>query len=113
MQIDHNLIAELEDLLGVDRLTVQYQRLLADLDEAIAQITTLLPQGPSAEIGQKAHKVAGGAAILGLVDLAAKLRACQDAVHAQDAGSLAAHVAALTPLRAGLTGLLRQRQAAA
>ena len=107
MQIDHNLIAELEDLLGVDRLTVQYQRLLADLDEAIAQITTLLPQGPSAEIGQKAHKVAGGAAILGLVDLAAKLRACQDA------GSLAAHVAALTPLRAGLTGLLRQRQAAA
>jgi HPt (histidine-containing phosphotransfer) domain-containing protein len=110
MQIDMSLIAELEDLLGIDRLTTQYQRLLADLDEAIAQITPLLPQGPSAKIAQIAHKVGGGAAILGLVELSAALRACQEAVHTQDGAALALHVSSLSPLRADLRTLLQQRQ---
>jgi HPt (histidine-containing phosphotransfer) domain-containing protein len=113
VQTDTTLIAELEDLLGAERLTAQYQRLLADLDEAMAEIAPLLPQGPSAEIAQKAHKVAGGAAILGMLDLSASLRACQEAAQSANPTSLAQHIAALPQHRADLAGFLQSRQTSA
>ena len=112
MQIDKIMVAELEELLGAERLTAQYQRLLADLDQAMAEMAPLLPQGPSAEIAQKAHKVAGGAAILGLLDLSASLRACQEAAQTDNAAALAQHIATLPQHRADLASFLHNRETA-
>lgn len=108
MQTDASIVADLEEMLGSEKLTAAYQHLLMDLDAAMATMAGLVVDGPSVDLAKAAHKVAGGAAILGLSELATCLRTLEKA---PDMATLTAEFAKLPDFRRAVQDLITKRGA--
>jgi len=92
---DPSRLSELEEYVSLDILHSQYQELRGQMQQLIENA----PQLEIEELAYNAHRLAGAAGMLGISDIAHRLRGCQNAAAVGDraeATSQLAEISALT-----------------
>ena len=98
--IAEDVVSELTDALGADKMRKTTERFFAEFSEAIATLKQIDPDGPPAAISEISHKLRGGAVMLGLRDLADHIDAVSTSKQSDDPAVFTAALDAL--LAAGL-----------
>lgn len=90
--VDQTHMQEVKDTLGADMFQSLVDRFCKEVDETLA---ILSQDHPHAEVASHAHKVAGSAAMLGVMDLRQALIAVENAAKQEHAEQLQTAIAAL------------------
>jgi HPt (histidine-containing phosphotransfer) domain-containing protein len=93
---DPSRLSELEKYVSLDILRSQYQELHAQMQHLIANA----PQLEIEELAYNAHKLAGAAGMLGISDIAYRLRGCQNAATVGVRGEATSQLAEIPALTA-------------
>ncbi|MDB3928727.1 response regulator [Paracoccaceae bacterium] len=93
---DPSRLSELEEYVSLDILRSQYQKLHGQMQHLIANA----PQLEIEELAYNAHKLAGAAGMLGISDIAYRLRGCQNAAAVGDRGEATSQLAEIPALTA-------------
>ena len=99
---DPSRLSELEKYVSLDILRSQYQELHAQMQHLIANA----PQLEIEELAYDAQKLAGAAGMLGISDIAYRLRGCQNAAAVGDRGEATSQLAEIPALTAAFATLV-------